>query len=148
MTFPKAGDGASETERALPKSSSSKEMRTKQRCPGMERRQLLHEVGALRDRLCHEEPACLNPHFLWSLLDGFPEALFPSGRKLTMSTLAWPQARNISHLTIKDTPTSTTTSCPSNSFWLSFYCLVLPLSSCAFFFFFLIKSFLNLNFIF
>lgn len=41
---------------------------------------------------------CLNPHFLWSLLDGFPEELFPSGRKLTMFTLVWPQAKYISYL--------------------------------------------------
>lgn len=79
---------------------------------------------------------CLNPHFLWSLLDGFPEELFPSGRKLTMSTLVWPQARNISYLKIKDKPTSTTTSCPSHSFWLSFCCLILPLSSWVFSFLF------------
>lgn len=80
--------------------------------------------------------SCLDPRFLWGPLDGFPEELFPSGRKLTMSTLVWPQARYISYLKIKDTPIFTTTSCPSHSFWLSFCCLSLPVVSFLGFFFF------------
>lgn len=72
--------------------------------------------------------SCLNLHFLWSLLDVFPEEPFLSGRKLTMSTVAWPQARYISYLKIKDIPTPSATSCPSHSFWLSFCCFILPLS--------------------
>lgn len=45
--------------------------------------------------------SCPNPHFLWDLQAGFPEWLFPSGRKLTMSTLVWSLARYISCLKIK-----------------------------------------------
>lgn len=78
--------------------------------------------------------SCPNPHFLWCLLDGFPEEVFPSGRKLTMSTSVWPQARYISYLKMKNTPTSTTTSCSPHSFWLSFCGVILPLSRVFFFY--------------
>lgn len=108
---------------------------TKQPCPMREEGMHFIRSVCLGTVSVMKSQSCLNPHFLWSLLDGFPEKFFPSGRKLTMSTLVWPQARYISYLKIKDTPTSTTTSCPSHSFWLSFCCLILPLSRVFFFFF-------------